>query len=58
MTKAFAQRAPLVQVPSKALGESHSPDLADLIVNLPQPFPRGIPANEYLLTILLIRYGA
>ena len=39
------------------LGEAESPELADLIVNLPQPFPRGLPANEYLLTILLIRYG-
>jgi Zn-dependent protease len=57
LTKAFAQRAPLVQVPSKVLGEAHSRALADLIVNLPQPLPRGIAANEYLLTILLIRFG-
>jgi Zn-dependent protease len=57
LTKAFSQRAPLAQVPSKVLGEAHSRELADLIVNLPQPLPRGVPANEYLLTILLIRFG-
>ena len=57
LVKAIGQRAPLTEVPSKVLGEAESPELADLIVNLPQPFPRGLPANEYLLTILLIRYG-
>jgi Zn-dependent protease len=56
-TKAIGQRTPLIQVPSKVLGESESPELAELIGNLPRPFPRGLPANEYLLTILLIRYG-
>jgi hypothetical protein len=56
-TKAIGQRTPLVQVPSKVLVQSESPELAKLIVNLAQPFPRGLPANEYLLTILLIRYG-
>jgi Zn-dependent protease len=56
-TKAIGQRTPLVQVPSKVLAERESPELAALIVNLRQPFPRGLPANEYLLTILLIRYG-
>ncbi len=57
LTKAFAQRAPLVQVPSTVLAQPQSMELAELIVNLPQPFPRGNPTNEYLLTILLIRYG-
>jgi hypothetical protein len=57
LTKAIGQRTPLVQVPSKVLAERESPELAALIVNLRQPFPRGLPANEYLLTILLIRYG-
>jgi Zn-dependent protease len=57
LTKAIGQRTPLIQVPSKVLAERESAELADLIVNLPQPFPRGLPANEYLLTILLIRYG-
>jgi hypothetical protein len=56
-TKAIGQRTPLIQVPSKVLGESESPELANLIGNLPRPFPRGLPENEYLLTILLIRYG-
>ena len=57
LTKAFAQRAPLTEVPSKVLSGAESPELRELIVNLPQPFPRGNPANEYLLTILLIRFG-
>ncbi len=57
LTKAFAQRVPLVQVPSTVLSAAESPELADLIVNLPRPFPRGNPANEYLLTILLVRFG-
>jgi Zn-dependent protease len=57
LVKAFGQRVPLVQVPSAALGEASSPELADLIRNLRQPFPRGNPANEYLLTMLLIRFG-
>jgi Zn-dependent protease len=57
LRKAIAQRVPLVQTPSKALGDGAAPELADLIVNLQHPFPRGNPANEYLLTVLLIRFG-
>ena len=35
----------------------HAGDLTLLIANLPQPFPRSNPTNEYLLTILLINAG-
>jgi hypothetical protein len=57
LTKAFAQRAPLGQVPNTLHSAANSPELVDLIANLRQPFPRGNPANEYLLTILLIHVG-
>ena len=45
------------QVPSTALGGTEPPRARRPDRHLPQPFPRGNPANEYLLTILLIRFG-
>ena len=57
LRKAFAQRAPLLRTPSAALGDAKATELGDLITHLRQPFPRGIPANEYLLTTLLVRFG-
>ena len=57
LAKAFTRRAPLLETRSAALGEPIPAELADLVGHLPQPFPRGIPANEYLLTILLIRFN-
>jgi Zn-dependent protease len=57
LRKAFAQRTPLLQTPSAALGDAKATELGDLITQLRQPFPRGIPANEYLLTTLLVRFG-
>jgi Zn-dependent protease len=57
LRKAFAQRTPLLQTPSAALGDVKATELGILIANLQQPFPRGIAANEYLLTSLLVRFG-
>jgi Zn-dependent protease len=57
LRKAFAQRTPLLQTPSAALGDVKATELGDLVANLHKPFPRGIPANEYLLTSLLVRFG-
>jgi Zn-dependent protease len=57
LRKAFSQRAPLLRTPSAALGDAKATALGDLIANLRQPFPRGIPSNEYLLTTLLVRFG-
>jgi hypothetical protein len=53
--KAFTRPTPLFEGPG--VGNLSSPELGALVVNLPQPFPRGNPANEYLLTMLLIRFG-
>jgi hypothetical protein len=55
LSKAFSQQAPLFQ--GSGVGDLNAPELAGLVANLAPPFPRGNQANEYLLTILLIRFG-
>jgi Zn-dependent protease len=53
--KAFARPTPLLQAP--AGGDLGAPELGALVRNLRPPFPRGHPANDYLLTMLLIGFG-
>jgi Zn-dependent protease len=57
LRKAVSQRVPLTQTPSKALNGTPTEELAELVANLHQPFPRGNAANEYVLTMLLVRCG-
>jgi Zn-dependent protease len=54
-SKAFTRPAPLIQGPG--VGDLNAPELGTIVTGLSQPFPHGNPANEYLLTILLIRFG-
>lgn len=56
ITKTFTRRAPLVERVAD-LSTAPSEELGQLIAYLPRPFPRGHPANDYLLTVLLIRFG-
>jgi Zn-dependent protease len=57
LRKAIGQRSPIAAGSSAALGDRTAAELINIVVNLTPPLPRGLPANEYLLTVLLIAAG-